>query len=375
MRMTTKEAPRSSGTDADLLRAAVRQFCDEEIRPLRGATREKSPATTYNRVVWERMATELELMGFSIPRAFGGAGFSWLEQAVVFEELGRVLAELPYFSTVALAARALQASEDHSAMSRYLPRLASGEAVATLATAVESTGPQVQARRAASGVHLLSGCHQFVPDGHLAGLLLVTAYVGGAPALFAVEASAPGVSAVPLTSLDLTRAVARVDFSEATAQLVGEIGAGEAYVRSALDFAGGALSAEQVGGMSRCLELSVDQAISRHQFGRPIGSFQAIKHQCVDMLVQLELARGLADDACATATASPEELSLASAVAQAFCTDSYRRVAAATIHIHGGIGFTWEHEAHLHYRRAHTNASIQKNPRELRESIAQRYLG
>jgi len=362
-------------TDAALLRSLVRQFCEEQLPPPTPAGVRQGSARTgedgYDRALWRRLASELELIGFSIPTEFGGSGFSWAQQAIVFEELGRSLTALPYFSTVALATTTLLASEDAEAMARYLPELAAGRRVATLATAEQSPESAVIARRGAAGDYLLSGQKLFVLDGHLADLILATAQIQGCPALFVLDASTLGLRVEPMTSLDLTRATARVELREARAQLIGQIGAAPSYLRRALDLAGGALAAEQVGGMSRCLDLSVQYASQRQQFNRAIGSFQAVKHRCVDMLVQLELARGLAADACTAATADPDTLTLASAAAQLFCTDSYRAVAAATIHIHGGIGFTWEHEAHLHYRRAHANAGLHINPRELRDTVAE----
>jgi alkylation response protein AidB-like acyl-CoA dehydrogenase len=173
-----------------------------------------------------------------------------------------------------------------------------------------------------------------------------------------------------MNSLDLTRGVAKVTMTNVAADLIGEIGGAPDYLRRARDLANGALSAEQVGGIERCLEMSVAYAADRYQFGRAIGSFQAIKHKCVDMLVQFELARSLALDACSSAAVGAEALSLAASSACAFATTAYRDAAAETIQIHGGIGFTWEHEAHLHFRRAATNASLHTSGRQLRETIA-----
>ena len=365
-------------TDTALLRSLVRQFCEEQLPPPSPTGVGQGSARTgedgHDRVLWRRLASELELIGFSIPTEFGGSGFSWAQHAIVFEELGRVLTALPYFSTVALATTTLLASGDAEAMARYLPELAAGRRVATLATVEQDAESAVSARRVATGDYQLSGQKVFVLDGHLAGLILATAQVQGCPALFALESPTPGLRVEPMTSLDLTRAAARVELRDARARLVGQIGAAPSYLRRAFDLAGGALAAEQVGGMSRCLDLSVQYAAQRRQFNRAIGSFQAIKHKCVHMLVQLELARGLATDACITATADPDTRALASSAAQAFCADSYRAAAAATIHIHGGIGFTWEHEAHLHYRRAHANASLHINPRKVRDTVAEMCL-
>jgi alkylation response protein AidB-like acyl-CoA dehydrogenase len=355
----------TGASDLDLLRSVLREFCDEQM----ASPHPQAPSDGFDRTLWRRIALELELTGFSIPIEFGGAGFSWAEQAVVFEELGRSLTSLPYFASVALVTTALLATPDDNAKARYLPGLADGSRVAALATTDDSQDREVRAWSVEDHFRL-GGRKLFVLDAQHADLLLVSARVNGAGALFAVEASAPGVLIEPMNSLDLTRGVAKVTMANVAADLIGEIGCAPDYLRRAQDLANGALSAEQVGGIERCLEMSVTHAADRHQFGRAIGSFQAIKHKCVDMLVQLELARSLALDACASATAGPEALSLAASSACAFATTTYREAAAETIQIHGGIGFTWEHEAHLHFRRAATNASLHSSARQLRETIA-----
>jgi alkylation response protein AidB-like acyl-CoA dehydrogenase len=359
------EPDRSEGADIGLLRSVLREFCVKQV----GAARPRTAADGYDRALWRRMARELDLTGFSIPVEFGGAGFSWSQQAVVFEELGRTLAPLPYFASVAQASTALLSTPDDAAKARFLPALADGSRVGALAITDDSSAAPTTAVRAHGG-YRLGGRKLFVLNAPHADLLLVTAQVDDACALFAVEASAPGVLIEPMGSLDLTRATGQVTMTEASAELIGEIGSAPSYLRRARDLANCALSAEQVGGIDRCLELSVTHAGERHQFGRAIGSFQAIKHRCVDMLVQLELARALTADACEAATAEPDTLSLAASAACAFATTAYRSVAAETIQVHGGMGFTWEHEAHLHFRRAYSNAGLHTSPRRLRENIA-----
>jgi alkylation response protein AidB-like acyl-CoA dehydrogenase len=357
-------ADRSAGTEVDLLRSVLREFCDEQM----GAPLPRA-AADYDRALWRRMARELDLTGFSIPVQYGGAGFSWSEHAVVFEELGRSLTSLPYFASVALATTALLCTPDEAAKTRYLPGLADGSRVGALAVADDTADAPVTAT-CTRGAFRLRGHKLFVLDAQHADLLLVTAQVNRARALFAVEASAPGVLIEPMNTLDVTRGTARVTMNEITAELIGEIGAAPNYLRRARDLANSALSAEQVGGIERCLELNVSYAADRRQFGRPIGSFQAIKHKCVDMLIQLELARALSADACEATIAGENTLSLAASAACAYATTAYQSVAAETIQVHGGIGFTWEHEAHLHFRRAYANAALHTSPRRLRETVA-----
>ena len=362
----TRGPDQTDASDLDLLRSILREFCAEQMP----SPHSQAPSDGFDRTLWRRIAHELDLMGFSIPTEFGGAGFSWAEHAVVFEELGRSLTALPYFASVALATTALLATPDDKAKARYLPGLADGSRVGALAI---TDDPHNEVARAWSvREHFrLGGRKLFVLHAQHADLLLVSAKVNGAGALFAVEASAPGVVIEPVNSLDLTRGVAEVSMTNVPADLIGEIGAAPNYLRRARDLANGALSAEQAGGIQRCLEMSVAHATDRYQFGRAIGSFQAIKHKCVDMLVQLELARSLALDACSSAALGSETLSLAASSACAYATTAYQSVAAETIQIHGGIGFTWEHEAHLHFRRATANATLHTSARQLREAIAQ----
>jgi alkylation response protein AidB-like acyl-CoA dehydrogenase len=356
---------RTGASDLGLLRSVLREFCDQHMP----SPHPRTPSDAFDRTLWRRIAQELDLTGFSIPTEYGGAGFSWGEQAVVFEELGRSLTSLPYFASVALVTTALLATPDDSAKARYLPGLADGSQVGALATTDDSEDRGVRAWSVEEHFRL-GGRKLFVLDAQHADLLLVSAKVSGAGALFAVEASAPGVLVEPMNSLDLTRGVAQVTLTNVAADLIGEVGGAPDYLHRARDLANGALSAEQVGGIERCLEMSVAHAADRHQFGRAIGSFQAIKHKCVDMLVQLELSRSLALDACSSAGLGSETLSLAASSACAFTTAAYQAAAAETIQIHGGIGFTWEHEAHLHFRRAATNASLHTSARQLRDTIA-----
>ena len=358
-------ADRSAGTEVDLLRSVLREFCDEQM----GAPQPRAAADGYDRALWRRMARELDLTGFSIPVEYGGAGFSWNEHAVVFEELGRSLTSLPYFASVALATTALLSTPDDAAKTRYLPRLADGTAVGALAVADDTADAPVTAT-CSQRAFRLAGRKLFVLDAQHADLLLVTAEVDHRLGLFAIDASAAGVLIEPMDTLDLTRGTAKVTLNDVAAELIGEIGAAPSYLRRARDLASSALSAEQVGGIDRCLQLSLAHAADRHQFGRAIGGFQAIKHKCVDMLVQLELARALSADACEASTADPDRLSLAASAACAYATTAYQSAAAETIQVHGGIGFTWEHEAHLHFRRARANAALHTSPRRLRETVA-----
>jgi acyl-CoA dehydrogenase len=206
--------------------------------------------------------------------------------------------------------------------------------------------------RVADGRWVLDGVKDHVIDGTTADLVLVLGLAEEGPTLFAVEGSADGLVRTPLETLDRTRRQARLHLSGTPATPVGELGGGWRTVSQVLDRALAALAAEQVGGAQHVLEMAVGYARTRVQFGRPIGSFQAIKHRCADMLIDVERARVAADQALWAVDSAPDELPVAACLAKAFCSDAYFDAAASNVQVHGGIGFTWEHAAHLYFRRA-----------------------
>ena len=356
------------------LRRSVRRFLDD-TSPMDEVRRLMDTEEGYDPGVWRRMA-ELGLQGIHVPEALGGAGLGHVELAVVLEELGRTLACLPYFSTVGLAVNALLASGDERAQRDLLPRLASGEATATLAV-LEPPGSwdpdalRAQARREGGG-WVVDGVKAFVVDGHTADVVLVAAGTPAGPSVFAVDGGAPGLERLPVPQLDQTRKLARLELSSTPARLVGEAGSAAGWLGRALDLAAVALASEQVGGAQRCLDMSVDYAKSRHQFGRPIGSFQAIKHRCADMLLRVESARAAASYAAWAAAEDAEELPAVASLARAYCSEAYSWVAGETIQVHGGIGFTWEHDAHLYFKRAKASELLLGDPAHHRELLLQR---
>jgi alkylation response protein AidB-like acyl-CoA dehydrogenase len=364
----------------DELRRSVRRFC-QEASPMSEVRRLMATKDGFDQAVWHQMAAELGLQSLAIPERFGGAGYTWCELAVVFEELGRCLCTAPLFSTVALGVAAVLASGDDEAAAELLPGIARGEVVATLALSepsgrAELEAVQLQAERAAgsgSRHDLLSGTKMFVTDGCRADLLLV---VGRAPegiSLYAVAGDAPGLRRTPLLTMDQTRKQARLDFDATPGRLVGRRGDAAAFLPGALDLASIALAAEQVGGAQRCLEMSVAYAKQRVQFGRTIGSFQAIKHRCAEMLLDLESARSAASYAAFVAAGPPhEELGQLACMAKATCSDAYARISGENIQIHGGIGFTFEHDAHLYFKRAKSSEVLLGDPAYHRELLAQR---
>jgi alkylation response protein AidB-like acyl-CoA dehydrogenase len=365
-------------------------FTDEQrelAATLRRFLQDKSPSSEVRRLMrteqgydpraWSQLAGQLGLPGLVIPEKYGGSGAGPVELAIACEETGRALLCAPFFATAVLAAQALLASGDQAAQEEYLPAMADGGTIATLAVCEDdgawaTGGLAARARRSGDG-YVLDGRKSFVLDGHTADLLLVVAQAEGGPSLFAVAGSAAGLARRPLQTLDMTRKQAALSLDAVPARLVGAEGSAADIVARTLRLAVVALAAEQVGGARRCLDMSVEYAKIRMQFGRPIGSFQAIKHMCADMLLEVESARSAAYYAAWAAQDGSDELPLVASLAKACCSEAYFRAAADNIQIHGGIGFTWEHDAHLYYRRAKSAELMLGTPAEHRE-IAAGYL-
>jgi alkylation response protein AidB-like acyl-CoA dehydrogenase len=357
------------------LRRSVRRFL-EDVSPVREVRRLMDSEAGYDPAVWSRMAGQLGLQGLHIPDEHGGAGLGQVELAVVFEELGRSLACVPYLATAGMAANALLASGDDSAQRDLLPRLASGEAVGTLAVAEDGgrwdlDSVAAEARPAGHG-WVLDGHKAFVVDGGQADLIVVAARAPAGLSAFVVEAGAPGMTRTAPPTLDQTRRLARLELATTPARLIGEEGDAGGWLSKTLDLAAVALAAEQVGGAQRCLEMAVEYAKTRQQFGRPIGSFQAVKHRCADMLVRVESARSAAYYAAWAAAEDSDELPVVASLAKAYCSEAYFFAAAENIQVHGGIGFTWEHDAHLYFKRAKASELLLGDPAYHRELLAQR---
>jgi alkylation response protein AidB-like acyl-CoA dehydrogenase len=357
------------------LRRSVRRFLEDKS-PVAEVRRLMETTEGYDPAVWSQMANQLGLQSLAIPEEHGGAGFGYVELGIVFEEMGRALLCAPYFSTVALAANALLSSGDEAAMKSYLPGIASGETIATLALTEDSGQWGAESvtcsARPEGDSYVLDGHKMFVIDGHVANLILVVARSENGVSLFAVESDAAGLTRTALQTMDQTRKQARLEFAATPARLVGTEGDGAAIVSRTLDLAAVALAAEQVGGAQRVLEMSVEYAKTRIQFGRPIGSFQAIKHKCADMLLEVESAKSAAYYAEWAAAEGSDELPVVASLAKAYCSEAYFHAAAENIQIHGGIGFTWEHDAHLYFKRAKSSELILGDPSYHRELLAQR---
>jgi alkylation response protein AidB-like acyl-CoA dehydrogenase len=357
------------------LRRSVRRFLEDKS-PMSEVRRLMETSEGFDPGVWKQMAEQLGLQAIAIPEEYGGAGFGYVELTVIFEEMGAALLCAPYFSTVALAANALLSSGDEGAKKDYLPGIASGETIATLALTEDSGRWDLDgislAATGKGGQWKLDGEKMFVIDGANANLLLVGGRTPKGVSLFAVEPEAGGVTRTALATMDQTRKQARVEFSSTDARLIGEEGKGGEALTRTLDLAAVALAAEQVGGAQRCLDMAVEYAKTRIQFGRPIGSFQAIKHKCADMLLEVESAKSAAYYAGWAAAEDSEEVPVVASLAKSYCSEAYFHAAAENIQIHGGIGFTWEHDAHLYFKRAKSSELLLGDPSYHRELLAQR---
>ena len=357
------------------LRKMVRRFLVEKS-PESEVRRLMATDEGYDPAVWLQMASELGLQGLGIPEEYGGQGFGPVELYVVFEEMGAALLCAPYFSSVALAAHAILFVGTDADRAEYLPGIASGETIATVALTDDAGGWDL-ATSTTTAVHsgdgwVLSGARNYVTDAMTSSLILVPAMTPAGLSLFAVHADASGLSREALPTMDQTRKQGRVVLANTPGALVGPDGGALAGLETTTQVAAAALAAEQVGGAQRVLDNAVEYAKTRVQFGRPIGSFQAIKHKCADMLLDVESAKSAAYYAAWAAQERNEDLPIAASLAKSFCSEAYFHCAAENIQIHGGIGFTWEHHAHLYFKRAKSSELFLGDPAYHRELLAQR---
>lgn len=320
--------------EQDQLRASVRKLLTDHAPA--GRVREVMEDGGFDRDLWRRLSAEVGLTGLVVPEDHGGSGAGHVERAIALEELGRAVAPVPFFASAVLATDTALALSDQEALSG----LASGDTIGTLATG-ENWAPAEVTATERDGGWVLDGHAPFVLSGETADLVYV--YNGD---WFAVT---EGFSRKPLKTLDLTRPVARLEFTATPAR---KLAGGGSVLDRIRDLAAVALAAEQVGGLGRVLELTTDYAKARVQFGRAIGSYQAVKHKLADLAVVWEQAVSLTRHAAWTADFDEPGLALAAATAQSFTGPAYFQAAVDGVQLHGGIGYTWEHEAHLYYKRA-----------------------
>jgi alkylation response protein AidB-like acyl-CoA dehydrogenase len=341
------------------LRDEARKFLAEKCAPK--AVREVLDGkAAYDRQLWKGLAA-MGFLGVAIPEAYGGAGAGHLELCVIAEEMGRALAPVPFSSTVYLAAEALLLAGSEAQKQKWLPEIAKGEAIGTLALFEGMGNPSPQRIRLDASGGSLNGVKMPVADGAIADFLIVAARTGSRGresdiSLFLAELKADGVQANALSNIDPTRNQAEITFKDVRAEPLGGAGEGWGILTQLLDRAAVLTAFEQVGGADRALEMGRDYALDRIAFGRPIGSFQAIKHMLADMYVSATLARSNCYyGAWALSTNSPE-LPEAAAAARISATQAFQHCAKNNIQVHGGMGFTWEFDCHMFYRRANATA-------------------
>ncbi len=349
------------------LRSAVRKFCAENYdeQTVRRLMESDPP---FDAKVWARLGAELGVLGLSVPEADGGVGGSLVDQAVAVEELGASLACGPLFGTVFLAIPALVAASAGAGRDELLADLVEGRRTAAFAVGDRAGAFDASAVTVTASGDTVSGTVEQVVDAGAADVLLVAATGPDGVGLYAVDGT--DAERTPLVTLDLTRPQATVRFSETPARLVAGPAEAERVISHALQVGSALLAVEQVGAAQHLLDLAVAYAKERLQFGRPIGSFQAVKHRLADMLVDLEHARSTAYHAVWALTDGSDDPALAASIAQATCSAALLHIAKDTIQVHGGIGFTWEHQAHLYFKRASTDAALLGNAEQHRDRVA-----
>ena len=361
--------------DQATLQEVLRTFFEAQV-PDTAVRAQFDEATGYDTRLWKRMADELGLQGLAIPEEYGGGGFSFFELGLVLEEMGRTLLPSPFLSSCVMSAQLLLALDDEEARTRLLPGIADGTAIVSVAFAEESGSwscADVATTATPDGAGWrLDGRKAYVLDGNAADVYLVVARTPEGIGVFEVAGTATGVTREAAPTMDLTRRLAFVTFGGAPAQRIGTLAATEAALEVMLDHTRIALGADALGGIGRVLDMAVDYAKVREQFGRPIGSFQAIKHKCASMLVELESSRSAAYYALWAASVGHEEVPIVAPMVKAHCIDAYLEAAGENIQIHGGIGFTWEHSAHLFLKRAKSSQVLLGDSDLHRQLLADR---
>jgi hypothetical protein len=341
------------------LRDTARKFLAEKC-PSKAVRAIVDGKASYDRDLWKALA-EMGFLGVAIPESYGGTGAGYLELCVIAEEVGRALAPVPFSSTIYLAAEALLLAGSEAQKKKWLPRVASGEAIGTFALFEGTGNPSPHAIKCAASDGVLEGVKKPVPDGTIADFAIVAARTGSTGretdiSLFLVDMKTEGVEAKALSNIDPSRDQAEVSFKRCRAEPLGVIGEGWSLVSQILDRAAILTGFEQVGGADRALEMGRDYALDRIAFGRPIGSFQAIKHMLADMYVSATLARSNCYYGAWALSTNAGELPEAAASARISATQAFQHCAKNNIQVHGGMGFTWEFDCHLYYRRANATA-------------------
>ncbi len=367
------------GDDQRLLKDTARTFLERECASAKLRALLDDPRG-YGDELWSKIV-ELGWPALAVPEAYGGVGLGFLDLAVVLEETGRSLLPGPFFSTAVLTGLTLADGGSEAQKQRWLPEIAAGRAVGAAAVWEEGgawapASIEAKARKTKSGF-ALSGRKCAVLDAHVADFLLVAAKLGSSVALFVVERDAKGLAIEPMKTVDGTRRVANVTLTGVKVSddaLVGGHPDGWPLISRMLDRAAAGMAAEMVGGAGKTLEMSVDYAKIRVQFGRPIGSFQAVKHKCADMMLLVESARSAAYYAAWAIDNGAADASIVASIAKAYASEAFRKCAGDAIQVHGGIGFTWEHDLHLYFKRAKLGEMLFGDPVFHRERLLAQVL-
>lgn len=345
--------------DQKQLRDQARRYLSEHSPPkaVRAVLEGKAP---YDKALWKGLA-EMGFLGVAIPEEFGGAGAGHLELCVIAEEMGRALAPVPFSSTIYLAAEAIMLAGSDAQKAKWLPKIASGEAIGTLALFEGVGNPSHKAIKISASQGAVSGIKTPVADGAIADFAIVAARTGSTGretdiGLFIVDLTGDGVTRKVLANLDQAHGQAEITFDRAKAEPLGATSEGWSILTRVLDRAAVLMAFEQVGGADRALEMGRDYALDRIAFGRQIGSFQAVKHILADMYVSATLARSNCYYGAWALSTDAAELPEAAATARISATQAFQHCAKNNIQVHGGMGFTWEFDCHLYYRRANVLA-------------------
>jgi alkylation response protein AidB-like acyl-CoA dehydrogenase len=352
-------------------RDVIRRFLSDTM-PTTEVRRLMATEAGFEAETWMRLAGELGVCGIHVPESYGGAGLGLTDLGIVVEEMGRTLFCGPYYSSTVLAATAILGAGTEQQKQTLLPAIAAGELRAALAFTEADGSWEPEATRLIADPHArLSGSKRFVVDGHTADLLVVLARASanGDLALYLVDADADGLARTPLTVIDETRKLAQLSFDDTPAEPLGAAARARETMEHVLHLALIALANEMIGGAGRMLESALDHTRQRMQFGRRISSFQAIKHRMADLLLEVELARSAAYYAAAAFDAGHANAAALASLAKSTCADAYMHAAAECIQLHGGIGFTWDHDTHLWYKRAKSSEVFLGDPASHRERM------
>jgi alkylation response protein AidB-like acyl-CoA dehydrogenase len=364
-------------------RSVLRRFLEEKSPPT-AVRKLMETETGWDRAAWRELNQQLGLSAVHIPEAYGGQGFGFVELGIVLEEMGRALLCAPYFASTVLAATAIMNAGTEAQKKELLPGIADADTIATLAFTEPNgrwdAGGVEMTATPAGGTYKLDGVKSFVLDGASADLIVVLARRPGSSgteglSFFTVAGNAPGLTRRPLKVMDPTRKLAHLTFDGVEATLLGEAGAAAAPFARTMTQAAVCLANEMVGGAERLRESALDYANLRVQFGRTIASFQSMKHRQADMLLDVELAKSAAYYAAQAAADDDADLPAVASLAKAAASEAYMQTAILTIQIHGGIGFTWDNDTHLWFKRAKSSEVFLGNPAYHRELMMQAWGG